>query len=378
VTPEALEVLRLRNEISQASVKKYPAFVARQYGSRIHGAFQYCGAGRTGRWAGRGVQLHNLKRTPKDVETLSSLLVEDPDLFDRLFSLEDLGCLVRQTISAEQEKLLVVSDLSSIESRVLGWMSGCVALNQVFKDGKDPYKDFASDWFEVFYDDVTKEQRTLAKPPVLGCGYQLGAPGLVSYADSMGIEMDLEEQAKPAVHKFRSRYWEIPKLWETCVSCVYEALQTGGSDQQYFEWRKEGDFLTCKLPSGRKLHYFKPAFEEVPAPWDRKKKIWSFTYEGMDQYTRKWRRLSSHGGKIVENLDQAVSRDILLHGMMLYTQNGGSVVGHVHDECIAEEDERVAPEWLDFMSKCLSVTPSWAPGLLLGAEGYVSKRYRKD
>lgn len=363
------EVLALRLDLSQAAVKKYTKVDLIAYRSRVHDTLQAWGAQRTGRWAGRGLQLQNLKRTPKNLDDLVELLVDDPETFFQFYALEDLGGIVRAAITAPDGKALVVSDLSSIESRVLGWLTDCVWINQTFAAGKDTYKAFAQMWLGIPHDQVDKATRTLAKPPFLGFGYGIGAVGLEKYADSLGVAMT-PEQCQDAITKARKACHEVPAAWKV-LEGMFRHTVTAGDPCVYKDrvtFRLEGRFLTLELPSGRKLYYDSPEVAEDG----------TCSYMGWDQYANKWERIVTWGGKLIENIVQAIARDVLAFGAMLYTKAGGTVVGHVHDEVIAEEDEDFAQESLMILNLRLSTPPPWAPDMLLGSEGYVSKWYRKD
>ena len=225
---------------------------------------------------------------------------------------------VRAGITAPPGKMLVVSDLSSIESRVLGWMSGCIRINNIFAEGKDTYKDFATEMFHCSYDEVTKAQRTLAKPAVLGCGYQLGANGLVKYAAKYDIEMSGKE-AKHAVKTFRIVYWEVAVMWEELTAACKGVIEHGGMYTGYkVTISRDDQFLFITLPSGRNLHYYQPQVQPktitIVDPETGEERKWeteAVTYMGKHEETFKWWRISTHGGKITENIVQAIARDIL-------------------------------------------------------------------
>lgn len=228
---------------------------------------------------------------------------------------------IRAGVKAPPGKKLVVCDLGSIESRVLGWMAGCKRINDIFAQGLDTYKDFATDLYQIPYDAVTKEQRTFCKPPVLGCGYRLGAAGLVKYAAKYNVEMTGKEAAK-AVRTFRQAYWEVEDMWhwfdEAAKACVtHGTYGTQATGHKVTLWRDD-QFMHIRLPSGRDLHYYQPLVEprtltvvDPETGEERKWKTMAVTYMGMDTYTHQWKRISTHGGKLVENIDQAISRDIL-------------------------------------------------------------------
>jgi DNA polymerase len=195
----------------------------------------------------------------------------------------------------------------------------------------------------------------------------MGAVGLKKYAESMGIPMT-EELAQSATNTYRSTHPEVCKAWRTIESqfklaVKHPGTQFGGQEQIIFE----PPFLRWRLPSGRDLFYFQPEVDED-----------GLTYLGMDQYTRRWERLTTWGGKLIENGVQAVARDVLVEGLWRYHKAGGNIVGHVHDEILTEEFEWEAEGWLETLIRCMSAPIAWAPGLKLGAAGYVAKRYRKD
>jgi DNA polymerase len=239
----------------------------------------------------------------------------------------------------------------------------------VFAEGRDPYRAFGCAWLGVPEDRLTKEQRNLCKPPTLGCGYGLGVVGLGAYAKAMGVELT-EQQCESAVHTFRTNYPEIPGLWRQleaawrlAVICEKEPCETKVG---WLTVRKEQAFVTVELPSGRKLWYFQPAVRDGEA-----------TYWGTHSRTHQWCELYTWGGKLVENVVQAVACDVLTDGLLAAEEAGLSIVGHVHDEIILEEPEGLADQALDLLIELMTATPPWLPGLVLEAEGYVSKRYRK-
>lgn len=311
-------------------------------------------------------------------------------------------------------KMIAVSDLSSIESRVAGWHTGCTRINQIFAEGKDTYKDFATEVYHVPYLEVDKKQRHFAKPAVLGSCYGLGAGGLGAYAEGYGVEMDTEE-AQRITALYRETYPEIPAAWrwlsDSFMAVIeHQVLEAVGCGVRIF---RDTNFLFMELPSGRRIAYYQPRVEMKVPPWEQKKveesethkadliamaenredyddalataiyiptTIPNVTYMGMNQYTRKWTRQSTHGGKILENICQAVARDILGWQMLEVENNRPNmdIILHVHDEMGALVDENTAAESLIELEGIMSTTPHWAPGLLLGAEGFITKRYRKD
>lgn len=362
------QVLKIRLAYSQAATKKFDAIADTAYEGRMLETLQPWGASRTGRWAGRGLQVQNLKRpTMPNPEIAADLLVDDPDLFARIYTLEDLGSLVRSAIKAPEGYRLVVADLASIESRVLGWLSKCARLNRVFAEGKDTYKDFAQHLFHIPYDEVTRAQRVIAKPAVLGAGYGIGGPGLQKYATGMGVELT-EDEALESVGTWRRTYPEVPKYWSLCEARFKAAVMASGVKAGGMIFDKTSGFLKWQLPSGRFLWYFEPEISEEDN---------SLSFMGQNQFTNKWERIPSWGGRLVENITQAVARDVLVEGLRRASLAGLDIAFHVHDEIVVISRAGAAERELEILIECMSAPVDWAPGLLLGAEGYVAERYRK-
>lgn len=376
-------VLKLKQQLAKTSVTKWKAFDRMICpDGRVHGMFQFGGASRTMRWAGRGVQLQNLPRggnTTKVPETAADIMAAGGHTAvkciygDPMMLLSDT---IRCAITAPHGAILNVSDLGSIESRVLGWMSGCQEINDTFARQQDTYRRFAMRLYQAAYDEVTKEQRNFCKPPVLGCGYKLGADGLVAYAASMGVTLS-REQAVLMVKVWREAHPEVVEFWNWCKTAVFYTTQTGGEYPGPYGMKTfaHGEFLCLRLPSGRNLYYYRPKILRLPAPWDRTQLIEQFTYYGTDRYkNNKWRRIKAHEGGITENIDQAISRDILTEWQRRADAAGFNIVLHVHDEIgCTEQTDRLAE-----LNELIRRPISWAPGLLLDADGYTARRYKKD
>jgi len=380
-TGDVHDALVLRQGLAKSSVKKF--YTLQQSvcdDGRLRGLYQFYGASRTGRWSGGGVQPHNLPRGIDDEDKIEALVeMTKTGALDLLHdSVPDaLTNLVRPTFCAPDGKVLAVADFSSIESVVLGWVAESDYILDLFRGGRDPYKDFATQLFNVGYDEVTKKQRTLAKPAVLGGGYGLGGKTLVKYAAGMGIDLT-EDEAQEHVRAFRTRYSDIPDFWAQLSRAV--AKVTAGATNQMtvtkFTITQEKGFLFVGLPSGRRLAYYRPRWAPQETPWGAVKD--TFTYMGMNQVTRKWERLSAHPGLLTENLVQAVARDLLAHALREVDKAGFEIVGHVHDEIVALVPEVNAEARLTEMIKVMTTPPDWGADMPIGAAGFVSKRYRKD
>ena len=369
------EVLQTRLDYAQSATKKYNAVARTELNGRLYNTLQMNGASRTNRWAGRVFQMQNLKRPtmkPKEAEAAAQLLSERPQVFGMLYSLEDLGGLVRSAIRAPEGYRLVVSDLSAIESRVLGWMTDCRWINEVFAEGKDTYKAFAQMWLGIPYEQVDKATRTLCKPPFLGFGYGIGATRLKDYAEAMGVELT-EDQCESAIKTARQVCHQVPAFWRMIEAGFRAAIMGNEAEVGLFTLRREGRFVTVEVPNGSKLYYDDPQWRPGDDP-----EYPGCSYMGQNQYTGQWERLRTWGGKLCENLDQKIARDILVEGLRRYRTFGGTIVGHVHDEIIALEPAWCADVRLAQLNEALSAPISWAPGLKLDSAGYIATRYRKD
>lgn len=298
-------------------------------------------------------------------------------------NLEQISTSVRGAITAPPRQRLVVSDLSSIESRLAGWLTGCTAINDIFQHGKDVYKDLATRLYDIPYQEVSKEQRTFAKPAALGAQYMLGGKGLTKYAEGYGVELTLQ-QAQQQIQVYRSSYPEIPACWHWLKDAIFTVLH--GRVPRAYNYRvsiqRKKDFLTITLPSGRDLFYYKPEIIWGEAPWKddngEHPQIEKFSYMGKDAYSFQWRRITAHAGGIFENIIQAIARDILALWLTRVDAHGYNIVGHCHDEIICVEHEEGAEAALAGLNTLAAQPAPWAPDLLLDAAGYTSRRYRKD
>lgn len=410
LTKEAREALRIRQNVSRTSVRKYPAILRRlSEDDRLRHSFQYGGAARTLRWAGRGPQPHNLTHTPKqlkpdderpdDWEKLESAArtIENGDYSDMSLLFNEpmiaLAGSVRSSFQAPAGYELRMCDLKAIENAVLAWLSGCERMLNVFHEKLDPYKSFGAALYNKPYAEITGAERQICKSAVLGCGFQLGGgefkkgkrTGLWGYAENMGVDIPREE-AHRHVKVFRSTYHEIPTFWYNLDDAARAAIAgrpTTVNGKIHFEM--DGPYLTVRLPSGRKLFYYKPKI--VLKEFEGKDKItgepviftrWVVSFMGKNQLTHQWGRAYTSGGKWTENVVQATARDILAHGMRRCHEYGFTLVGSVHDELIAiarEGDNRFTVE---AMRSCMIEGIKWTNGLPLDASGYAARIYRKD
>lgn len=377
------DVLLLRQQLSKSSTSKLDAIVERVCDdNRIRSNYKYYGAGRTGRWSGEGVQLQNLPRgTVKAYDEAVNAIRNRENLEHFGGPMTTVSSTLRAAFRAPAGKTLVVCDLSAIENRLLGWLAQSDSINSVFERGLDPYIDFATTLYNKAYDQITKLERQMSKPAVLGCGYMLSGgveelgpegdvikTGLWGYAAGMGISMT-QEEAHAAVKAWRQKYPEVVSMWykleDICVATVHD-----GVTRQYrgIIFEAIGDkLLTMTLPTGRKLHYIRPWLEE--GRFNRP----ALTYEGL--FNGVWGRRQLYGGLITENLVQAIARDVLAEGMLRADAAGMTIVGHTHDEIICEE--LPGANHLAALVLHMTAPMPWAPDLLLKAEGYENDVYRK-
>ena len=370
--PDMREALVLRQQLAKSSVKKYQAMQNCVCADgRAHGMFMFYGANRTGRFAGRLVQLQNLPQNHMDDLEQARALVRRAD-YDSLQLLYDsvpdvLSELIRTAFIPYEGGKFIVADFSAIEARVIAWMADEKWRLEVFKNGGDIYCASASQMFGVPVEKhgINGHLRQKGKIAELALGYG----GSVGALKAMGaLEMGIpEEELKPLVDAWRDANPNITELWWDVDRAVKEAVDLRTTSETHgIQFVYESGFLFICLPSGRRLAYVKPRIGENRFGGE------SVTYEGVGG-TKKWERLESYGPKFVENIVQALSRDILCYAMK--TLRCCNIVAHVHDEIIIEADPRVS---LEAVCEQMGRTPPWAKGLILRADGYETPFYKKD
>ena len=366
--------LSLRQELAKSSVKKYTAMEnAACRDNRARGLIQFYGANRTGRYAGRLVQIHNLPQNHLvDLDTARQLIRDGCfDSVDMLFDSVPivLSELIRTAFIPEPGKRFFVADFSAIEARVIAWLAGEQWRLDVFKSGGDIYCASASQMFHtpVVKNGVNGHLRQKGKIAELANGYG----GSVGALKAMGaLQMGLkEEELKPLVDAWRTAnprivqfWWDVDWAVKTCITGKTHT-ETHGIRFQY-----QSGFLFIALPSGRRLAYVKPRIGENRFGGE------SVTYEGTTSM-KKWDRIDSYGPKFVENIVQATARDILVDAMLRLDAAGYRIVMHVHDEVVIEAPETTS---LEEICAIMGGTPMWANGLLLRADGFVCDHYKKE
>lgn len=371
--PATRRVLELRQQLGKTSVTKYEAMQSAVCADgRVRGLLQYYGAGRTGRWAGRLVQVQNLPQNhlaglglvrelvrERDLETLELCFDSVPDV---------LSQLIRTAFVAGEGNIFHVADYSAIEARVIAYLAGEKWRMDVFRSGGDIYCSSASAMFRVpvVKHGVNGHLRQKGKIAELACGYGGGVGALRAFgADKMGLT---EEEMQDIVTQWRAASPAIPRFWRDVESAAVRAINNPGRTTTVpcgVKYRRDGDALRCRLPSGRILSY-----------WDAKLDTdGSICFMGQNQTTRRWEKTGTWGGKLVENIVQAYARDCLAVAMVRLAEEGWKICFHVHDEVIVEAP--IGTSW-EQVAEVMGRPIDWAPGLLLRGDGYSTPFYMKD
>ncbi|WP_220084970.1 DNA polymerase [Paranoxybacillus vitaminiphilus] len=384
-TGNVKRVLEIRQELAKTSVKKYQAMKeAVCEDGRVRGLLQFYGANRTGRWAGRLVQVQNLPRNyletlsharelvrQKKYEALKLIYGNVPDT---------LSQLIRTAFVPSEGNIFVICDFSAIEARVIAWLAGEQWRLDVFNTHGKIYEASASQMFGVPIELIKKgnpeyELRQKGKVAELALGYQGGSGALISMG---ALDMGLTEEELPdIVRRWRASNKRIVDLWYSLENAALSVMRTGQpAGVKGLILARESDiingldFLTITLPSGRKLFYAKPFLAENEFGKE------ALYYYGLNQTSKKWERISTYGGKLVENVVQAISRDCLAESLKRLSLAGYQTVMHIHDEVVLEVPKEKAD--LDRIAAIMGAPIEWAPGLPLKAEGFISEFYRKD
>ena len=374
------EMLTIRQKISKSSIKKYDAMrMAACQDSRIRGMFQFYGAARTGRFAGRIVQLQNLPRNSMPDLDLARSMILDGDLDTMELCYDDvqdvLSQLIRTALEAPPGKRFIVADFSAIEARVIAWLAGEEWEMKAFAEGKDIYCATASAMFgvPVVKHGVNGELRQKGKVAVLACGYGGGIGALKAMgADKMGLT---DDELQTVVRKWREASPHIVKLWADVENAAMNAVSGIPTTikQKNLHFHVEDDALYIDLPSGRHLVYLHPHLGQNRFGSD------AILYTGLGgskTTAGRWGTLETYGGKLSENLVQAIARDCLCAAMKRLTDAGYKICAHIHDEVILEMPEGKGS--LDDAVRIMCQNESWNEGLVMNADGFEAKYYQKD
>jgi DNA polymerase len=381
----ARRMLEIRQEISKTSVKKYTAMAdVLCSDGRVRGLLQFYGANRTGRWAGRLVQVQNLPKNyletlshardcvkEKKVNALKLVYGNIPDT---------LSQLIRTAFVASDNNIFLVADYSAIEARVIAWLAGEQWRQDVFASHGKIYEASASQMFGVPIEKIAKgnpeyELRQKGKVAELALGYQGSSGALIAMG---ALKMGLTEEELPdIVKRWRASNKRIVDLWYSLENAALEVMRTGQAVgikglimAREIDYNNNQDFLTIKLPSGRKLFYAKPFLQTNEMGRE------ALYYRGINQETKKWENIPTYGGKLTENIVQAIARDCLASSLKRLEAAGYQTVMHIHDECVLDvpKDKVGLKAVADIMGQPIV----WAPGLLLKAEGYETVFYKKE
>lgn len=376
--PNLQRLLLLRIEASKASTKKIKSMLACACPETgvVRGGFLFHGA-HTGRYAGRLVQPQNFIRgnlKPHQQDRVFRLLdMDDPDVLKLVYEwpIDTVSQVMRGFIAAPNGKKFVVVDYTAIEARVLAWVAGELRVLRAYRQGVDVYKMMASALFGVPIEEVTSEQRRLGKNLVLGCGYSLGAARFVEYCAGLGTHVE-PDFARVAVKLYREQHPAIVASWKVAEQAAVDAILNPG--QKFKALRctffVRDEWLCIRLPSGREIRYFRPKALPVER-WGKAAYQISFVTE----YNGKIYRDTTYGGKLVENIVQAIARDVMREGMFQAEDAGYPCVGTVHDELLTLPDEDFGSH--EELEAVVCEPADWMQGIPLGSEGFTTRRYRK-
>jgi DNA polymerase bacteriophage-type len=376
VDPEgsAYRILEIRREAARTSTSKLKVLLsAVAKDNRIRGMLQHYGAARTGRWAGRLFQPQNLPRgTVKNVDALVDAIlagatVDDLEMLANDSAMGVLASAIRSCLVAPPGKVLVSADLSQIEARVVAWLAGQTDILAVFASGEDVYTFTAHR--------IGSKDRQLGKVCVLGLGFGMGPDKFVATAKTYGITLTVQ-QAEEIVRAWRTANAKIAQFWWDCDRAFRDVVLGRGGSARATVGRiafvcARGTVLVT-LPSGRSLVYRDASIEHDPETGRD-----AITFMGLNQYTRRWERCRTYGGKLVENIVQATARDIMAEALVDMDQRGFAPILSVHDEAIAEADETGGATVLKALLDIMQRPRSWTWGLPIAAAGWFGKRYKK-
>ncbi len=411
--PDVRRGLELVRTLGRSSTAKYEAM--RNWvcpDERVHGGLLYHGAS-TGRWTGAGIQPHNFPRgeVKEDIEYIWDVLkLRERGTAEVAFGgvMSALSSALRGCIVPAPGKQMYVADFNAIECRVLFWVAGDQTGLDIFRNKIDPYNDMASTIYgrKIDRKGADAYEGQVGKVAILGLGYQMGASKFVETAKVMaGVDIvedvrcvncedwmknhrgfrDGCDEPTPesdvmtsviVVNAYRSKFWKVAQLWKDQEAAAINAVRLKGQRVRAGKvtWFTEGRFLYCELPSGRKLAYPDPVIRSKETPWG--KKVPQLTYMGIDPYTRQWKRQSAYGGLLVENIVQAIARDLMAMAMLRCEESGVYVpILSVHDEMIAEA--AIGDGDVHEFEQLMAALPEWAPGCPVTAEGWRGLRYRK-
>lgn len=375
----AHRILEIRQMISKTSTAKYVAFEERSRSdSRVRDNLLYHGAS-TGRWASRGVQIQNLARgSIKDTPTAATILREgDLEMVRFLYGdpMTVFSSCLRSVIKAPEGKQFYCADYAAIEARVLFWVADYDRGIKAYFNNQPMYEEMAAVIFNLRnVEDVTEDQRAVGKFAILGAGYGMGWKKFILQCASYGIALS-EEVAQKAIASYRNVHAPVPKLWANLERVAITAVKnpTKKFKINHTEWFMQDQFLKCRLPSGRCLSYPDPLVKYEPTPWGEKRAV--LYHAGVNPMTKKWESSGTYGGRLTENVVQAIARDLMAWAMLRVEDAGYQIVLSVHDELLAEAPAAFGS--VEEFEKLMATAPQWANGCPIKVKGWSGLRYRK-
>lgn len=375
--------LEIRREASSGSTAKFDRLLSSVCSDGVvRGLFRYHGAA-TGRWSGEGVQPQNLPRGDLKPENVDDVLthLDTPEYIVEKYGapMDVLPSCLRGVFVARPGRTLIAVDFSAIEARVLAWLAGEESVLEVFRSGDDIYKTAAANIYHIDKDKVTALQRQVGKVAILALGYQGGAKAFQLMAKNYKVdvtetEADIIKNAWRAANpNIQAYWWDLEKA--ATAAYKHEGVHVAGPKGRQVKFKRSGSFLWCLLPSNRALCYPYPSVERRKAPWGDNKDV--LCYSGVESQTKKWVKKHTYGGKLAENITQAVARDLLAEAMLRVDRAGFDIVMHIHDEIVVEVPENEAETAQKEIERLMTITPHWAKGLPVEAAGWYGKRYRK-
>lgn len=377
--PKIKRCLEIRSQGGKSSTAKLEAIKDRVCSDgRVRDILVYHGAS-TGRWAGAGIQVQNFPRGLgyNSDTVLDCLLLDDLDVFEMMYPdvINAISAGLRGFIISDKGHDFVTADFSQIEARVVMMLAECNRGIEDFRHGRDIYLALAQEIYKRPLTKKDKEERQLGKVGVLGCGFQMGAARFKEHAKNQAGLIISEELAERTVKTYRDTYPEVVRLWYAQERAAILAVKNPGHlyKEGPIYWKVQGNFLYCKLPSGRCLAYPNPKVEIANTKWGTDKE--QLTFMAIVGQTKIWSKEHTYGGKLVENIVQATARDLMANGMLNVEKAGYKIVMTVHDEVISEVPENFGS--VEEFEKLLSTPPDWAKDYPIKAEGWRGKRYRK-
>jgi DNA polymerase len=379
--PVVRELLELRQAGSKSSTAKLDRMIqlADPDDHRSRGNLIYHGAA-PGRWTGAGIQMHNFPRgnlKPVEVEQAFTML-DNPEAVEVCFGgyAETVSNCLRGFLIADEGKTFIAADYSAIEARVLCWVAGQDDALDLFRKGEDVYMDMAKSI------NPRNPSRQLGKQAILGLGYGMGWKKFKTTCEGYGIPIT-EKLARLTVDTYRDKYSRVVWLWKSlecdtslCIEHGADVTTSVDPSAPAYKLTTRDDFLFLHLPSGRRLAYHNPRVQAESKPgWSHP--VDQIVFDGLNSTTKKWTRQTTYGGKLVENLVQAIARDLLAEALVRVDQGPFNPVLTVHDEIVCEEPDPVAQVDVEYLCDLMCILPAWAEGLPLAAEGWKGKRFRK-